>query len=315
MTRRGREVVRHVRGIPRNRDLHRQAHRHRGTPVDAPAAAEHVQLAGDFLSVITEEQRRLHARDVRSRNRSEVAGVVVGAGNRGEERAREPAARRRAATRPRTPRADRRHTTRARARAVAGRPARRSCVRGGARPTPGGPDRKIETRHGVLVGDDDESRKAAVERDDRGRSNPSCQVHRYTAVCTWSRPAKRRPSAAIVAISRPTHASHSACLPGNTHATARYEPRAGSPNSRPDGGRSCLHAARRDEPRPREHTRAGLDRRGKVVAFVPAIERDGLAGMRLDVRHDRRPDLDIRPPAARAPFAARRTPASRRSLS
>jgi len=30
-------------------------------------------------------------RDVRSRNRSEVAGVVVGAGNRGEEGARESA--------------------------------------------------------------------------------------------------------------------------------------------------------------------------------------------------------------------------------
>src|SRR5262249_26101882 len=50
--------------VPRNRDLDGECHRDRRAAVDAPPAAEHVELAGDFLCMVGEEHSRLHRSSV-----------------------------------------------------------------------------------------------------------------------------------------------------------------------------------------------------------------------------------------------------------
>ena len=145
---------------------------------------------------------------------------------------------------------------------------------------------------GALVGDDDDASGKPRSSATIASTAPDCQmhaVHRGVHVVATGEEAilgrDRLPSRG-----RPTRPTRPACPA--TPTRPRGTNRAPGRRTADRGGRSCLARAGRDEPGPGEHARAGLHRRGKVVALVPAVERDRLPGMRLDVRDDRGADLD-----------------------
>ncbi len=222
-------VVGHVRRSHGTPDLHGQAHGHRRAAVDAPAPAEDVELAGDLLGVVAQEQRGLHG-DVRS----EVVGVGVGA--RGLSRGTGSA-------KPQ-PESDGERCERGQRIVREGRTRARAAV--------DSPDEMIvrsSSRHDGRRATSSRTRSArrrstttpptAVERDDRvDRVDDPVRRRR----CARARgPGTAGPCRDQFLHLATTHASHSACRPGSNVATPRYEPRAGSPNNVP-AGRSALHA-------------------------------------------------------------------------
>ena len=114
---------------------------------------------------------------------------------------------------------------------------------------------------------------------DRGRWRASAArgpSRSGTPRCAGGRgPRTAGPAASPRTRARPRRPTPPAC-PAAASSVVRYEPRAGSPNSRP-GSAGGLARTRRDPAGARVHARPRHRGGVEVVAFVPAVERGGFA--------------------------------------